>query len=169
MSFYSFREQEAKRFRKHGFLRDLLVRMLGFERPRVYKRAGESVKKRAFAVKLSHWIKRIIGEQPQERDVPDDVSNIDLDDPFRDPIEIEITDVFDLHTIPPRDVKRVVEEYLWQAHEKGFSSVRIIHGKGIGVQRQTVRSILERTPFVLDWVDAPPAAGGLGATIVRLK
>jgi len=46
--------------------------------------------------------------------------------------------------------------------------VRIIHGKGIGVQREMVRSILARTGFVIDWTDAPPEAGGLGATIVRL-
>lgn len=96
------------------------------------------------------------------------MDDIDPDNPFPDPVEIEITDVFDLHTIPPRDVKRVVEEYLLLAHEKGFKSVRIIHGKGIGVQRETVRSILARTPFVADWTDAPPEAGGLGATIVRL-
>jgi dsDNA-specific endonuclease/ATPase MutS2 len=92
----------------------------------------------------------------------------DLDNPFPDPVEIEITDVFDLHTIPPRDVKAVVEEYLRLAHEKGFKVVRIIHGKGIGVQREMVRSILARTEFVIDWADAPPQAGGLGATIVRL-
>jgi len=91
------------------------------------------------------------------------------DDPFPEPIEIEITDIFDLHTIPPRDVKAVVEEYLMLAHEKGFRSVRIIHGKGIGVQREMVRSILARTPFVFDWTDAPPGAGGLGATIVRFR
>jgi len=94
---------------------------------------------------------------------------MDLDDPFPEPVEIEITNVFDLHTIPPRDVKRVVEEYLLLAHEKGFRSVRIIHGKGIGVQRETVRSILARTQFVYDWTDAPPDAGGLGATIVRFR
>jgi dsDNA-specific endonuclease/ATPase MutS2 len=92
----------------------------------------------------------------------------DLYNPFPDPVEIEITDVFDLHTIPPRDVKAVVEEYLRLANEKGFKVVRIIHGKGIGVQRETVRAILARTDFVLDWTDAPPQAGGLGATIVRL-
>lgn len=92
----------------------------------------------------------------------------DLDNPFPEPVEIEITDVFDLHTIPPRDVKAVVEEYLRLANEKGFKVVRIIHGKGIGVQREMVRSILARTDFVLDWTDAPPQAGGLGATIVRL-
>ena len=91
------------------------------------------------------------------------------ENPFPEPVEIEITDVFDLHTIPPRDVKRVVEEYLEIAHEKGFPVVRIIHGKGIGVQREMVRTILARTDFVLDWTDAPPEAGGFGATIVRLK
>jgi len=91
------------------------------------------------------------------------------ENPFPEPVEIEITDVFDLHTIPPRDVKRVVEEYLRLAHEKGFRSVRIIHGKGIGVQREMVRSILARTDFVLRSSDAPPDAGGLGATIVSLR
>jgi DNA-nicking Smr family endonuclease len=90
----------------------------------------------------------------------------DLDNPFPEPVAIEITDVFDLHTIPPRDVKRVVEEYLQIAHEKDFKCVRIIHGKGIGVQREMVRSILARTSFVSDWTDAPPDAGGLGATLV---
>ncbi len=94
----------------------------------------------------------------------------DLDDlnPFPEPVEIEITDIFDLHTIPPREVKPVVEEYLREARRQGFRVVRIIHGKGIGVQREIVRSILARTSFVHDWTDAPPDAGGLGATIVRL-
>jgi len=88
--------------------------------------------------------------------------------PFPEPVVIEITDVFDLHTIPPRDVKAVVEEYLREAHARGFPVVRIIHGKGIGVQRKTVRGILARTSFVHDWTDAAPDAGGLGATVVRL-
>jgi dsDNA-specific endonuclease/ATPase MutS2 len=90
-------------------------------------------------------------------------------DPFPDPVVIPITDVFDLHTIQPREVKVVVEEYLNEAHRLGCRSVRIIHGKGIGVQREMVRTILGRTPFVLDWTDAPPEAGGLGATIVRFR
>ena len=97
------------------------------------------------------------------------MDDFDLDNPFPEPVEIEITDVFDLHTIQPRDVKLVVEEYLRLAHEKGFKCVRIIHGKGIGVQREMVRSILARTSFVEDWTDAPPEAGGLGATIARFK
>ena len=92
----------------------------------------------------------------------------DLTD-FDEPIEIEITDVFDLHTIRPRDVKAVVEEYLYQAHQRRFPVVRIIHGKGIGVQRSMVHAILQRTPFVFDWTEAPPDAGGWGATIVRFK
>jgi dsDNA-specific endonuclease/ATPase MutS2 len=90
-------------------------------------------------------------------------------DPFPEPVTIPITDVFDLHTIQPRDVKRVVEEYLKEAQRSGFRSVRIIHGKGKGVQREMVRAILGRTGFVMDWSDAPPEAGGLGATIVRLN
>jgi len=91
------------------------------------------------------------------------------ENPFPEPVVIEITDVFDLHTIPPREVKAVVEEYLREAHRKSFPVVRIIHGKGIGVQREMVRAVLARTGFVVDWTDAPPDAGGLGATIVRLK
>jgi DNA-nicking Smr family endonuclease len=88
--------------------------------------------------------------------------------PFTEPVVVPITDVFDLHTIPPRDLKLVIEEYLSEARRLGFRSVRIIHGKGIGVQREMVRKILSRTSFVLDWRDAPPEAGGLGATIVSL-
>jgi dsDNA-specific endonuclease/ATPase MutS2 len=99
---------------------------------------------------------------------PDEAEEeIDPFNPFPDPIRLEISDVFDLHTIAPRDVKRVVEEYLAEAYRSGYRSVRIIHGKGKGVQREMVRSILARTPFVADWADAPPHAGGLGATIVH--
>ena len=98
-----------------------------------------------------------------------DESDVDPFNPFPEAVQIEIRDVFDLHTIAPRDVKRVVEEYLLEARSAGFLSVRIVHGKGVGVQREIVRSILARTPFVEDWTDAPPEAGGWGATIARLK
>jgi dsDNA-specific endonuclease/ATPase MutS2 len=87
------------------------------------------------------------------------------DEPFR----IPVTDVFDLHTVPPRDVKPVVEEYLAEAHRLGLKALRIIHGRGAGVQREMVRSILARTDFVLDYRDAPLEAGGWGATIVTLR
>lgn len=86
-----------------------------------------------------------------------------------EPVRIPITDVFDLHSIPPRDVKPVLEEYLLEAHRAGFKALRIIHGRGIGVQREIVRSILAETPFVDRFSDAPMEAGGWGATIVSLK
>ena len=94
---------------------------------------------------------------------------VDPFNPFPDAITIEIKDVCDLHSIAPRDVKRVVEEYLREAHAAGFRTVRIIHGKGIGVQRETVRKILSRTSFVLSFTDAPPEAGGWGATAAQLS
>jgi dsDNA-specific endonuclease/ATPase MutS2 len=86
-----------------------------------------------------------------------------------EPIRIPITDVFDLHTVPPRDVQAVVEEYLSEAHRLGFRALRIIHGRGIGVQREMVRAILARTDFVADFGDAPAEAGGWGATVVTLR
>lgn len=102
---------------------------------------------------------------------PADTDDEDFDpcDPFPEPVRLEITDVFDLHSIPPREVRAVVEEYLREAHRKGFRGVRIIHGKGVGVQRETVRAVLARTPFVEDFADAPPEAGGWGATVARLS
>lgn len=101
--------------------------------------------------------------------LPEDDDDVDPFNPFPEPIELEITDVIDLHTISPRDVKRVVTEYLQLAYEAEFRSVRLIHGKGIGVQRELVRKILERTSYVVGWADAPPEAGGLGATIAHFK
>jgi dsDNA-specific endonuclease/ATPase MutS2 len=86
-----------------------------------------------------------------------------------EPIRIPITDTFDLHTVPPRDVKAVIEEYLEQAHLLGFRALRIIHGRGIGVQREIVRAVLAQTEFVENFRDAPAEAGGWGATVVTLK
>jgi dsDNA-specific endonuclease/ATPase MutS2 len=101
----------------------------------------------------------------------DDDADDDVDpfDPFPEPVRLEIKDVFDLHTVQPREVRAVVEEYLREAQRKGFRRVRIIHGKGVGVQRETVRTILARTPFVEHFSDAPPEAGGWGATVAVLK
>ncbi|HTS68967.1 MAG TPA: Smr/MutS family protein [Terriglobia bacterium] len=86
-----------------------------------------------------------------------------------EPIRIPITDVFDLHTVQPREVAVAVEAYLEEAYRLGLKSVRIIHGRGIGVQREIVRAVLGRTPFVIGFSDAPPEAGGWGATIARLR
>ena len=91
------------------------------------------------------------------------------EDPDFEPVRIPITDVFDLHSVPPRDVKGVIEEYLLEAHAAGFKALRIVHGRGIGVQREMVRAVLARTEFVADFRDAPAEAGGWGATIVTLR
>jgi dsDNA-specific endonuclease/ATPase MutS2 len=85
-----------------------------------------------------------------------------------EPFFIPITDVLDLHTFAPRDIRNAVEAYLAEAHRMGFLVLRIIHGRGIGVQRELVRTILSQTPFVLDFRDAPAEAGGWGATVVTL-
>jgi len=86
-----------------------------------------------------------------------------------EPLRIPLSDVFDLHAVRPQDVKEAVEAYLEEANRLGLKVLRIIHGRGIGVQREIVRSVLARTPFVLSFQDAPPEAGGWGATIVTLK
>jgi DNA-nicking Smr family endonuclease len=86
-----------------------------------------------------------------------------------DPVELPITDVLDLHSFRPAEVPDVVREYLEAAWEKGFRELRIVHGKGIGVQRQTVRTLLARDERVEAFGDAPLEAGGWGATWVRLR
>jgi DNA-nicking Smr family endonuclease len=90
------------------------------------------------------------------------------DDPFPEPVRLPIEDVFDLHTVSPKEVKAVVEEYLIEAHRAGLKELRIIHGRGIGVQREIVRGVLERSALVADFRDAPEEAGGWSATLVTL-
>lgn len=86
-----------------------------------------------------------------------------------DPVEISITDVFDLHSFAPKDAKAAVEAYLEEAQRKGLKAIRIIHGRGVGAQREMVRKILARTPAVLEFRDAPAEVGGWGATVVTLR
>jgi hypothetical protein len=85
------------------------------------------------------------------------------------PVEIPVEDSIDLHPFPPRDVPNVVDAYLEVAVEKGFTEVRLIHGRGIGVQRDRVQSLLARHPLVSGFHDAPADRGGRGATIAYLK
>lgn len=98
-----------------------------------------------------------------------DFEDADLENPFPEPFEMEITDTIDLHAFNPRDVKSVVETYLQEARKRNFRVVRIVHGKGIGVQKETVRRILERTEFVESFKGAPEFMGSWGATIVTFK
>ena len=86
-----------------------------------------------------------------------------------EPVRIPIEDALDLHAFAPRDIPSVVAEYLEAAHARGFTEVRLIHGRGVGVQRRIVRSLLTDHPRVAAFADAPPDRGGFGATIVRLK
>ena len=86
-----------------------------------------------------------------------------------EPVRVPITDVFDLHTVQPREAKEALEAYLEEANSRGFKALRIIHGRGIGVQRAMVRAVLARTAFVLSYQDAPLEAGGCGATLVTLR
>jgi len=86
-----------------------------------------------------------------------------------EPVRIPITDVFDLHSVPPRDARAVVDEYLEEASRLGLKALRIIHGRGIGAQRQMVRQVLASKDYVADFRDAPAEAGGWGATIVTLR
>jgi DNA-nicking Smr family endonuclease len=85
-----------------------------------------------------------------------------------EPVEIPIDGILDLHTFNPRELPSLIDEYLAVCHEKGIFSVRIIHGKGTGVQKARVRSLLAKHPLVRRFKDAPEDAGGWGATLVEL-
>lgn len=101
----------------------------------------------------------------------DEIGEGRLGDDLEPPEEIvlEPTDVLDLHSFPPRDVAELVRDYLDVAVERGWPQVRIVHGKGAGVQRERVRSILAADPRVEGFGDAPGEAGGWGATWARLR
>ena len=86
-----------------------------------------------------------------------------------EPVEIPIEDALDLHPFRPDETASVVEEYVAEAAARGLEEVRLIHGRGIGVQREIVRKTLARSPHVLAFEDATPDRGGWGATVARLK
>ena len=87
-----------------------------------------------------------------------------------EPFKLPITEVLDLHAFAPRDVPSVVEEYLRACREEGLVLVRLVHGRGRGVQRAEVQRVLRRMTAEVEWFgDAPPASGGWGATLVRLR
>jgi len=84
-------------------------------------------------------------------------------------VRIPIEEWIDLHTFLPQEIPSLLEEYLQECQERGFTEVRIIHGKGKGVQRNIVHSFLEKSPLVESFRSAPPEAGSWGATLVALK
>jgi DNA-nicking Smr family endonuclease len=91
------------------------------------------------------------------------------DPPFDEPVVLRFNDVLDLHPFEPKDIPSVVEEFLEECRRNQILEVRLIHGRGTGTQRAIVRSLLNRHPAVISFKDAPPEAGGWGATIVSLR
>lgn len=98
------------------------------------------------------------------RSGPPPVAGAVMDDDF---VELPIEDTLDLHTFAPRDIPSVVEEYVAAAHERGFRAVRLIHGRGTGVQRAIVQRVLRGLPQVDTFRDAPESH--LGATVAVLR
>ncbi len=82
---------------------------------------------------------------------------------------VPIEESIDLHSFHPREIVEVVDAYLDAAREAGFREVRLIHGRGKGVQRARVRAFLEGDPRIERFVEAPPGRGGWGATIAWLR
>ncbi|WP_437969458.1 Smr/MutS family protein [Sorangium sp. So ce260] len=118
------------------------------------------------------------GRSPRAPASPDPVLDAGVEPPESGPpgapgdddvVVMPIEDAIDLHTFAPRDVASVVEEYLHEAQRRGFREVRIIHGRGKGVQRRVVQGVLSRHPAVDGFRDAPASRGGWGATVVWLK
>ncbi len=91
------------------------------------------------------------------------------DDDDSDVAVLEIEEVIDLHGFQPREIPNVVEDYLEAALERGFREVRLIHGRGKGVQRARIHALLARHEHVEHFTDAPATRGGWGATLVYLK
>jgi DNA-nicking Smr family endonuclease len=86
-----------------------------------------------------------------------------------EPVRIPIEDTLDLHPFRPNEIRDVVSDYLAEARSRGFRQVRLIHGRGIGVQRENVQALLRKLDFVEDFHDADATGGGWGATVVLLK
>ena len=91
------------------------------------------------------------------------------DDDPDEPVVLPIEDSIDLHAFSPKDIPSVVESYLEAAREAGFEEVRVIHGRGKGVQKERVRQVLGQSPLVARFEEATPDRGGFGATVVTLK
>jgi len=91
------------------------------------------------------------------------------DDDPDEPVALPIEDSIDLHAFAPRDIPSVVESYLEAAREAGLREVRIIHGRGKGIQKERVRQVLGRSEHVTHFEEATPDRGGFGATLARLK
>jgi DNA-nicking Smr family endonuclease len=106
-------------------------------------------------------------DPPRDGRQPDDAEGDELS--AESLVELPLEDVLDLHGFPPRDQREIVLGYLDDAFAAGFPEVRIVHGRGMGVQRDAVRAILARDSRVAGYCDAPESRGGRGATLVRFS
>ena len=86
-----------------------------------------------------------------------------------DPVIFPVEDVLDLHTFKPKEIPELLEDYFSECIRAGIFSVRVIHGKGSGALKKRVHALLKKNPLVGTFRNAPPEAGGWGATIVELK
>ena len=124
---------------------------------------------------MTRWWRR--GREPEPEESTDAgapepaAEDADEDDDWDPdaPVHVPITEAIDLHDFPPREVVPIAEAYLEAARERGFREVRLIHGRGKGVQRASLRRMLARHPDVEAFTDAPPERGGWGATLVTLR
>ncbi len=88
---------------------------------------------------------------------------------MEEPVVIPIGDVLDLHMFNPKEIPDLLGDYFSECVAAGIFSVRIIHGKGKGILKERVRSLLKKNPAVLSFSEAPGSAGGWGAVLVELK
>jgi hypothetical protein len=111
------------------------------------------------------WLSKLFRHSPktsrQEEPAPPDNED--------EPVQLPITTELDLHTFSPKDITEVTKSYLEEAHRANFAQVRIIHGKGKGVQRESVHALLKKHPLVQSFQLAPPERGGWGATLVWIN
>ena len=101
----------------------------------------------------------------------EDASEADEQEPpaLVDAVRVPITEELDLHPFAPREIPSVVREYLRACRERGIRRVRLVHGRGRGVQRAVVQRVLRESGDVTSFADAPPASGGWGATLAELR
>ncbi len=88
---------------------------------------------------------------------------------YDDPVQVHIDGTLDLHTFQPREIKRLIPDYLTACLEQNIVNIRIVHGKGTGTLRRIVHSVLEKLPYVVSFKLADETAGSWGATLVILK
>ena len=106
---------------------------------------------------------------PKRLPYPIVVADDSQDGPFAEPVVVAIEESIDLHSFHPSETLDVVDAYLDAAIEAGFVEVRLIHGRGRGVQRERVRSFLSKDSRVERWAEAPAGRGGWGATLAWLR